>query len=326
MRSFSYKDISKLAKVSISTVSRYYNGGYVSKKTRAKIDKVVKEHGYYPNNGARLIKGRSRSIFIIVPEWYENSYTHIMNGIEQGAKKRNKKVFITHSAPEQDEYIETIKYCMAWKPNAIVFFLPKTENEQIIKFIREQVFDSITVVYGEQIEGVNWVDVDVENAFYSVTKTFSDYIEPNQQVIYADDNKLSPRQRELRFSGFHKACDKMKIQYERYFVENKKIHELQKFQKFLIDNKHSNVVCSTHETFINLVSSNDNQLRLTDIGFQSIYDTQKKYKTKIFIDYRKIGEQIEKMIFDTEMAKFNDTYTPGETLSNLFKPMIITQK
>lgn len=91
MRSFSYKDISKLAKVSISTVSRYYNAGYVSKKTRAKIEKVVKENGYYPNNGARLIKGRSSSIFVIAPKVYDHSVSHIINGIETSAETHQKK-------------------------------------------------------------------------------------------------------------------------------------------------------------------------------------------------------------------------------------------
>ncbi|QBF34356.1 LacI family transcriptional regulator [Mycoplasmopsis phocirhinis] len=326
MRSFSYKDISKLAKVSISTVSRYYNGGYVSKKTKAKIEKVVKEHGYYPNNGARLIKGRSSSIFIIVPEWYDNAYTHIMNGIEQAAKNNGKKVFITHSASNQQEYIETIKYCLAWKPSAIVFFLPKIENEQIIHFLKYHHFDTTTVIYGEQVEGLNWVDIDTENAFFSVTKIFADYIEPSQKLIYADDAKLSVRQCQLRFSGFKKACEKLNIEYERYLVNNKKIVEVQKFQKYLIDNNHVNVVCSTHETFVNLVSSNDKQLRLTDIGFQSIYDTQKKYKTKIFIDYRKIGEQIEKIIQSIENNKYNEIDTEQKQLTHIFKPVIITQK
>ncbi|WP_429995213.1 LacI family DNA-binding transcriptional regulator, partial [Mycoplasmopsis bovis] len=37
MKNFSYKDIARLAHVSISTVSRFYNGGYVSKQTKSRI-------------------------------------------------------------------------------------------------------------------------------------------------------------------------------------------------------------------------------------------------------------------------------------------------
>lgn len=328
MRSFSYKDISRLAKVSISTVSRYYNNGYVSKRTREKIEKVVKDHDYYPNNGAILIKGRSRSIFTILPDFYEGSFNHIVTGIEHAAKLHNKKVFITHTSVEQDQYIETIKYCLAWKPSAIVFFLPKIDNEKIIHFIKHHVSESIPIIYGEQAESINWIDVDVENSFYSVTKSFAEYIEENQKIVYADDAKLSPRQKQLRYWGFKKACDKLNIEYERYEVNNKNNQEVQKFQKYLQDKDLVNVVCSTHETFINLVSSNDTQLRLTDIGTQSIYDTQKKYKAKIFIDYHKIGEQIEKTVHEISQKKESETYDKNNKQYSqiIFRPSILTQK
>ncbi|AIA29781.1 transcriptional regulator [Mycoplasmopsis californica] len=326
MRSFSYKDISKLAKVSISTVSRYYNAGYVSKKTRAKIEKVVKENGYYPNNGARLIKGRSSSIFVIAPKVYDHSVSHIINGIETSAETHQKKVFITHSEPTAIQYIETIRWCMAWKPNAIVFFLPKGDNTEIINFIKDQDLSITTVAFGDPIKGMNYVEVDVLNAFFSVTKMFYNYIENGQKVVYADDLKLSQYQRESRFLGFKKACEELNIEYERYFIDNHKNSDVQKFQKYLFDQNHVNVVCSTHESFINLVSSNDNQLRLTDIGTHSIYDTQKKYKSKILIDYRKVGAAIEKIIFDAELKKQDKPNAYLEPVSVSVKPTVLSQK
>ncbi|WP_430003860.1 helix-turn-helix domain-containing protein, partial [Mycoplasmopsis bovis] len=35
--------------VSISTVSRFYNGGYVSKQTKSRIQDIVTKYNYYPN-------------------------------------------------------------------------------------------------------------------------------------------------------------------------------------------------------------------------------------------------------------------------------------
>ncbi len=49
MKNFSYKDIARLAHVSISTVSRFYNGGYVSKQTKSRIQDIVTKYNYYPN-------------------------------------------------------------------------------------------------------------------------------------------------------------------------------------------------------------------------------------------------------------------------------------
>jgi LacI family transcriptional regulator, sucrose operon repressor len=52
------KDIAKLAGVAKSTVSRYLNGGQVSKKTKERIRKVIEETKYEPNTFAQSLKAR----------------------------------------------------------------------------------------------------------------------------------------------------------------------------------------------------------------------------------------------------------------------------
>ena len=39
-------DIANLSGVGKSTVSRYFNGGYIKDETRAKIQKVIEEYNY----------------------------------------------------------------------------------------------------------------------------------------------------------------------------------------------------------------------------------------------------------------------------------------
>ncbi|KRL40139.1 helix-turn-helix transcriptional regulator [Liquorilactobacillus nagelii] len=56
------EDIAKLANVAKSTVSRYLNGGYVSDKTRAKIDRIIHEQHYTPNAFARSLKAKQTFI------------------------------------------------------------------------------------------------------------------------------------------------------------------------------------------------------------------------------------------------------------------------
>nr|WP_307935560.1 LacI family DNA-binding transcriptional regulator [Mycoplasmopsis bovis] len=91
MKNFSYKDIARLAHVSISTVSRFYNGGYVSKQTKSRIQDIVTKYNYYPNHGARLIRGSDNSVFIIMPEQSPNYYQSVVLGISQQAKVFNVK-------------------------------------------------------------------------------------------------------------------------------------------------------------------------------------------------------------------------------------------
>lgn len=61
-------DIAELSGVGKSTVSRFFNNGYVSESSREKIQKVIEEHGYAPNLFARGIKAKNNKfIGVIVP-------------------------------------------------------------------------------------------------------------------------------------------------------------------------------------------------------------------------------------------------------------------
>ena len=47
-------EIAALAGVSSAAVSRYLNGGSISKKKKDKIKKIIEETGYVPNVAARV--------------------------------------------------------------------------------------------------------------------------------------------------------------------------------------------------------------------------------------------------------------------------------
>ena len=63
------RDIAKLANVSVATVSRIINNsGKVSKDTREKVNQIINETNYHPNQVARtLYQKRSKMIGIIIP-------------------------------------------------------------------------------------------------------------------------------------------------------------------------------------------------------------------------------------------------------------------
>ncbi|MGL4646479.1 MAG: LacI family DNA-binding transcriptional regulator, partial [Cetobacterium sp.] len=49
------KEIAELSGVGKSTISRFFNDGYVSESVREKIEKVINENNYEPNVFARGI-------------------------------------------------------------------------------------------------------------------------------------------------------------------------------------------------------------------------------------------------------------------------------
>ncbi|QZE12659.1 LacI family DNA-binding transcriptional regulator [Mycoplasma sp. Ms02] len=296
MKSISYKDISRLANVSISTVSRYYNNGYVSKRTKEKIERVVQENEYYPNHGARLIRGKDSSIFIIMPEWAQSIYISISNGIIQAAKLRKKKVHMSFSESGTKEYIETIKFILSWKPTSIVVFTPNCDKE-LADFLRS-IQDVSIVIFGHEVDGLNYVKIDEEYAFYNLTKAFYAAIVDNKKMMFVSDAKLDPIQLKDRQTGFIRACKELGVDHEIYYLKAKSKNTIFELNKYTRKESISNLVCSTHEVFIALNALGDENLRLTDFGYQSIYDYIRTYKSKIFVDYPSIGFDIENMILN----------------------------
>ena len=77
-------DVAKLANVSVSTVSRVFNGkDRVTDYTREKVQKAMEELNYAPSNiAASMITGRTKMILVMIPDFNNPFYSQIMAGIE----------------------------------------------------------------------------------------------------------------------------------------------------------------------------------------------------------------------------------------------------
>lgn len=83
MPNLTISDIANLAGVGIATVSRALNGtGYVSEKTRRKIEQVIKENEYVPSALAQsLSRQTSDTVGLIIPEAENFFFASILNGV-----------------------------------------------------------------------------------------------------------------------------------------------------------------------------------------------------------------------------------------------------
>lgn len=85
------KDVSEVAGVAISTVSRVLNGlDRVSDETRIKVEKAIEELGYVKNSLAASMKtGKSRMIVVVVPDLINEYYTAVVRGVEEIASSED---------------------------------------------------------------------------------------------------------------------------------------------------------------------------------------------------------------------------------------------
>ncbi|WP_047983544.1 LacI family DNA-binding transcriptional regulator [Ornithinibacillus californiensis] len=96
------EDVAKLAGVSPTTVSRVLNNrGYISDKTRKKVEDAVEELNYYPNDIARsLFKKRTNFIGLIVPTINNPFFSELSFYIEKISSNLGFKVILCNSLGE----------------------------------------------------------------------------------------------------------------------------------------------------------------------------------------------------------------------------------
>lgn len=147
------KDIARLAGVSPSTVSRVLNNsGYVSDEIRLKVQSVVDETGYRPNQIAKSLKDRStKTIGIIIPQIASETMAKLVEAAYQCCNKRGYKILMENTQLDSKREIESLKSLYHQQVEGILLMSVGLSQEH------KQVIDSIkipVIVTGQKMDGV----------------------------------------------------------------------------------------------------------------------------------------------------------------------------
>jgi LacI family transcriptional regulator len=128
-------EVSKLAGVSLATVSRVINNsGTVAPKTRDKVLSAISELGYRPNSMAQsLASKRSNSVGILIPELYGPFFGAELSSIETELRSAGKRVTIT--AGHSDEAIEKdcIEFLLGSSCDALILHVDSVSDAYLIE-------------------------------------------------------------------------------------------------------------------------------------------------------------------------------------------------
>ena len=106
------KEVARLAGVSPAAVSRYLNGGPLSKDKKERVARAIEETGYRPNIMAKTRTGRVRQIGIIVPRIYSESVNLLMEGITEELLAMDYLTVLGYSDTNRDrelQYLDTMQ-------------------------------------------------------------------------------------------------------------------------------------------------------------------------------------------------------------------------
>ena len=108
------KDISKLAGVSVASVSRVINGDtHVLPATREKVLKAIAESGYVPNLTGRMLRTqRSNKLLILVPNISNTFFSKIIKGMEDAANQFGYELLVAitnRNAQTEKKYVAMLE-------------------------------------------------------------------------------------------------------------------------------------------------------------------------------------------------------------------------
>lgn len=118
------KEIAMLSGVGKSTVSRYFNGGYVKEETRQKIAAVIEQYNYEPNAFARLKAKSSKMIGVIAPCLDSIVTSQVLMSIDRHLRQEGYSTMIINTDHQEElelQYIEKL-----WRMNVDGMILSAT--------------------------------------------------------------------------------------------------------------------------------------------------------------------------------------------------------
>lgn len=141
------KDIARISGVGISTVSRVINNtGIVSKATREKVLRVVKEYNYIPNSNARNLKTtQSKNIALMVKGITNPFFSTMIREIERQVNLRGYPFLIQQVEDGTDEINAAIQLVKE-KNLCGIIFMGGTYNHSEEKFRQLNVPSVLTTI------------------------------------------------------------------------------------------------------------------------------------------------------------------------------------
>ncbi|MEG0591703.1 MAG: LacI family DNA-binding transcriptional regulator [Coprobacillus sp.] len=114
-------DIAKIAGVGKSTVSRYFNGGYIKEDTKIKLKKVIDEYHYEPNAIAQSLKAKySKQIGIVVPCLDSVTSSRVMMSMDQYLKEHGYTAIIMNTNHDELRELTSIEQLSRMNVDGII--------------------------------------------------------------------------------------------------------------------------------------------------------------------------------------------------------------
>ena len=127
------EDVAQAAQVSTATISRSINEpDKVAESTRDRIQSVIRELGYTPNVGGRILaSNRSNTVGAIIPTMANAMFANALQAFQEELAKAGVTMLIASSGYNSDEELQQIKSLMAHGADGLLLIGDQRPQESI---------------------------------------------------------------------------------------------------------------------------------------------------------------------------------------------------
>lgn len=215
MKTLSIKDIAVEAGVSITTVSFIINGKArdksISEAVIKKVEKIIAESGYKPNQIARSLRtGNSNIIGLIIEDISNSFFSRIARLIEDKAYKKGYKIIYSSTENNVEKAKELINMFKSRKVDGYIISPIKGLEEDIQQLLAD---GKPVILFDRSLPGLdtNYVGADHFKATYESIESF---IKQGKKKISLVTTDIDVEQITARLEGYKKALEDHNITYD----------------------------------------------------------------------------------------------------------------
>lgn len=130
------KDISAKTSLSISTISKYINGGSVREKNKIAIDKAIKELDFHVNEFARGLRtNKTKTIGVIIPFVHVEFSAQIVSHIETILREQGYGVIVCNCGGSEEVEKQIIEFLINKNVDGLMAFPTPRSNDRQLAYL-----------------------------------------------------------------------------------------------------------------------------------------------------------------------------------------------
>lgn len=222
MSDFTIKDISRIAGVGVSTVSRVINNHPdVKPETRQKVLSVIEKFNYIPNNSARNLKrNTSNNIGVLIKGIHNPFFSGMIKSIEEKIDDKGYSMFLHYNETNPNDFDAAVELIKEKKLKGLICLggdFDNLDKEQIENLDTPLVLTSTSIIENLDKSFFSSVIIENEKAAYNAVDYICKLGHKKIGIITTGEQDRSIGK--LRFEGYKKALLKNNIEYNSSLME-----------------------------------------------------------------------------------------------------------